>query len=157
VLGWPHGTPLAATSGATHSDRCRIASPLALRVGRTVIHKALLAVVSVILACGCVSGGQASLAADDGVELAVQNNRQVRVTAFVLWDTSRPVRLGEVEAGETATFRVRVRGLDLRVMAGNAASPSPAGRAPAPQQARRGDRFLWVFQANGFIDSARLN
>ena len=91
------------------------------------------------------------------MELAVQNNGRSRVTAFVQWGTGRPVRLGEVEAGETETFNVRVRGSEIRVMAGNATSNRPSGQVPQPQQVMRGDRFLWIFQLNGLINSVRFN
>jgi hypothetical protein len=120
------------------------------------MNKALLTVLSVSFAWGCAAGGQASPGTDRGVELAVQNGGRVRVTAFVQWDTRRPVRLGEVAVGETATFNVPVGGVTLRVLAGDAARSGPSGRVPAAEVVRRGDRFLWVFQANGFIQSMRL-
>ena len=121
------------------------------------MNRELFTVLALTLAWGCASGAQASFGGDGGVELAVQNDGPVSVTAFVQWDTRRPVRLGEVGAGETETFNVPVRGGTLRVRAGDIGRSAPfSGRVPAAQVASPGDRFLWRVQPNGFIQSMRL-
>jgi len=112
---------------------------------------------------GCASGSQASPSIAEGpsdgdVEMVVQNDRQVRLTVFVRWDERRPVRLGEVEAGDTSTFFVGARGRLVEVLdeAMNAERGRPGRPSGRPQDVRPGDRLLWVLQPGGLVHSVRL-
>lgn len=113
--------------------------------------------LSLVLACGCASGGQSTMASvesDSGavVGLQVRNERQRPLDVYVQWDGRRRTMLGRVQAGETDVFVVPARGRQLTV----SAEPGVGLRAyRSTQSVRPGDRFLWMLGGTS-VHSVRL-
>jgi len=109
-----------------------------------------LILAGLIPALACAGTQPGSADADAGsVELVVRNQLTVTFTAYVEWTQSRPSRLGEVNAGSTATFHETLRAPEVRVVASRVGLPGGRDMPPAFAPVRAGDRLEWTFTPTG--------
>lgn len=122
-----------------------------LDVGRRSTSWKRLPVVAVVLA-GCASSapGEAPPNDEPTVELVVHNERSLAVTAYVQWQGLRPIRLGVIGAGRSATYLPGFRNGELCVLmtaAGNTSFSTavperePAFRCSGGVRVERGQRM----------------
>ena len=96
----------------------------------------LLTLLAVIALSGCAGGGQATPEGEN-VTVVVVNDFDSRVTAYAVWPSGRPRRLGEVSSNRTRTFETPRSGTEIAIGLRLVSAP-PVGTTAGPTTAQGG-------------------